>query len=69
MTDEEVPHSAGELLRGATGLAQVAWRASWKAASWGAQASVNSTNCVARRMVYGRPDSVMIFSCTTFARA
>jgi hypothetical protein len=53
MTDDDVPHSAGELLRGAAGLAQVAWRTSWKLASWGAQASVNSTNYVVDRAVTG----------------
>ena len=32
MTDEQEPPSAGELLRGASGLAQVAWKTTWKAA-------------------------------------
>jgi hypothetical protein len=53
MTDEPAPPSAGELVRGAAGLAQVAWRTSWKLASWGAQASVQGTNYVVDRAAAG----------------
>lgn len=49
----EVAPSAGELVRGAAGLAQVAWRTSWKLASWTAQASVTGTNYVMDRAVAG----------------
>ncbi len=31
-------------------------------------AAANSWNWVARTIVYGRPDSAIAFSCTTFAR-
>jgi hypothetical protein len=30
-------------------------------------ASVNSWNCVTRTIVYGRPESTIVFSCTTLA--
>jgi hypothetical protein len=30
--------------------------------------SANSWNCVARTIVYGRPDPTIARSCTTFAR-
>lgn len=49
---EDVP-SAGELLRGAAGLVEVAWKASWKLASLTAQASVVGSNYVMDRAVAG----------------
>jgi hypothetical protein len=51
--DEEEAPSAGELMRGAAGLAQVAWKTSWKLASMSAQASVTGTNYVMDRAVAG----------------
>jgi hypothetical protein len=47
------PPSAGDLLKGATGLAQVAMQTSWKLAAWTAQASVTGTNYVVDRAVAG----------------
>jgi hypothetical protein len=41
------------LLRGAAGLAQVAWKTSWKLASFTAQAGVTGTNYVMDRAVAG----------------
>jgi hypothetical protein len=51
--DEPDAPSAGELVRGAAGFAQVAWKTSWKLASWSAQASVTGTNYVLDRAVAG----------------
>lgn len=53
MTDEQEAPSAGEMLRGASGLAQVAWKTTWKLASWTAQASVTGTNYVMDRAAAG----------------
>ncbi len=53
MSEEPEPPSAGELLRGAAGFAQVAWKTSWKLASLTAQASVLGTNYVMGRAVAG----------------
>lgn len=49
---DEAP-SAGELLKGAAGLAQVAMKTSWKFAAWTAQASVTGTSYVMDRAVAG----------------
>jgi hypothetical protein len=53
MSDAEDVPSAGELLRGAAGLAEVAWKTSWKLASSTARASVVGTNYVMDRAVAG----------------
>jgi hypothetical protein len=53
VNDEPEPPSAGELIRGAAGFAQVAWRTSWRLASWTAHASVAGTNYVMDRAVAG----------------
>jgi hypothetical protein len=53
MSEEPEAPSAGELLRGAAGVAQVAWKTSWKLASLTAQASVVGTNYVMDRAVAG----------------
>jgi hypothetical protein len=47
------PASAAELVRGAAGLAEVAWRSSWKLAGLAAQASVVGTNYVVDRAAAG----------------
>jgi hypothetical protein len=54
------PRSAGELLRGATGLAQVALSTSWRMASWTAQASVSGTGYVLDRAVAGESAAAII---------
>lgn len=53
MSEEPEAPSASELLRGAAGFAQVAWKTSWKLASLTAQASVVGTNYVMDRAVAG----------------
>ena len=58
--DEPDTPSAGELLRGAAGLAQVAWKTSWKLASLTAQASVTGTNYVIDRAAAGESAAMIM---------
>lgn len=50
---EDEPHTPAELVKGATGLAQVAVQTSWKVARWTAHASVTGTTYVIDKAVAG----------------
>lgn len=66
---EDEPHSAGELLKGATGLAQVALTTSWKVATWTAQASVTGTNYLMERAVAGESAAAIMQEASHDLRA
>lgn len=65
--DPQVPPAA-QLLRGATGLAEVAWRSSWKIAGWAARASVVGTNYVIDRAVAGESAAAIMHEAATDLR-
>ena len=69
MSEEPEPPSAGELLRGAAGFAQVALKTSWRLASWTAQASVVGTNYVMDRAVAGESAAAIMQEAVQDLRA